>query len=426
MKRFVVSLTLAAACGLAGPVSAEDRSPIDLPALLDEVDRASPQLQAVRARAEAAALVAPQREALPDPKLSIAYTNDGLSSFTLGSSEFSNLTAAWEQEVPAKRVRGSAVAVAQAEADAQRAAAATLHARLRARVITLYAQLWRLDRTIALLAESRALLATAAETAQVRYESGEGIQEGLIRAQTAVRRADVELEELALMRRRLEIALGAAVGRADNPAFGPAVELPRAAGPLEAEELAAAAASSSPEVLETLAVERTASAQLDDARVQVKPVYSWVAAYQFRGGLDPMVMGGFSVRLPVYKDRKQERAIAGATIERTAAGHDREEAELRTRAGVRELAADVASIDVRLRLYREAIVPQSAAALDAAEAALASGRAEMSLVLDDLDRWIAARRDELALSAQRVETVAELEAMTGTELFDMQDEGRSQ
>ena len=132
------------------------------------------------------------------------------------------------------------------------------------------------------------------------------------------------------------------------------------------------------------------------------------------------------MRLPVDRDRKQERAIAGATIERTAAGHDREEAELRARAGVRELAADAASIDVRLRLYREAIVPQSAAALHAAEAALASGRAEMSLVLDDLDRWIAARRDELILSAQRVETVAELEAMTGTELFDMQDEGRSQ
>jgi hypothetical protein len=160
--------------------------------------------------------------------------------------------------------------------------------------------------------------------------------------------------------------------------------------------------------------------------VQVKPVYSWVAAYQYRGGLDPMVMGGFSVRLPVYKDRKQERAIAGATIERTAAGHDRQEAELRARAGARELAADVASIDVRLRLYREAIVPQSAAALNAAEAALASGRAEMSLVLDDFDRWITARRDELLLAAQRVESVAELEAMTGTELFDMQDDGRSQ
>jgi outer membrane protein, heavy metal efflux system len=426
MKTLAVLLIVAAACGLAGPSAAGGRVPIDLRALLDEVDRASPQLLASRARAEAAALVAAQREALPDPKLSVAYTNDGLSSFTLGSSEFSNLTAAWEQEVPAKGVRGSAAFVAQAQAEAQRATAATLQAGLRARVITLYAQLWRIDRTEALLAESRALLVTSAEAARVRYESGEGIQEALIRAQTAVRRADLELAELALLRRRVEIGLGAAVGRSDDPEFGPALELPRITGSLEGEALGAAAASSSPDVLETLARERTASAQLDDARVQVKPTYSWVAAYQFRGGLDPMVMGGFSVRLPVYKDRKQERAIAGATIERTAASHDREEAELRARAGARELAADAASIDVRLRLYREAIVPQSAAALDAAEAALASGRAEMSLVLDDFERWIAARREELTLSAQRVETVALLEAMTGTELFDMQDDGRSQ
>jgi len=71
-------------------------------------------------------------------------------------------------------------------------------------------------------------------------------------------------------------------------------------------------------------------------------------------------------------------------------------------------------------------VPQSAAALDAAEAALASGSAEMFLVLDDFDRWIGARKEEVALSARRVETVAELEAMTGTELFEMQNHGRSQ
>ena len=72
-------------------------------------------------------------------------------------------------------------------------------------------------------------------------------------------------------------------------------------------------------------------AQLDDARVQVKPAFSWLAAYQFRGGLDPMVMGGFSVRLPVWKDRNQERAIAGAEIERTAAAHDRAKSEILAR-----------------------------------------------------------------------------------------------
>ena len=424
MKCIVVFSFLAAACGLAAPVAAAgDRTPVDLPALLNELDRASPQLLASRSRAEAAISVAPQREALPDPKLSVSYTNDGLSSFTLGSSEFSNLTAGWEQEVPARSVRGSAAAVADAQAEALRASTGTLHAKLRARVITLYAELWRLDRTRTLLEETRALLATATDAARARYESGDGIQEGLIRAHTAVRRADLDLEELALERRQVEIALGSALGRGDDPAFGPALELPAVVAPIDGEALALAAAASSPEVLQTSAKERAAAAQLDDARVQTKPTYSWLAAYQFRGGLDPMVMGGFAVRLPVWKDRKQMHAVAAAANEHTATEHDREAAEVEARAGARELATDVASIDVRLRFYREAIIPQSAAAFDAAGAALSSGRAEMFLVLDDFGRWIDARREELALSARRVAIVASLEAMSGMVLFELPASG---
>ena len=426
MRYSVVFVVVVAACGLAGSAAAGDRAPVDLSTLLDEVEHASPQLLALEARVAASREVASQRSALPDPKLSGAYTNDGITDLTLGSSEFTNITIAWEQEVPYRIVRERAAAVANAQAETLRASGATARAKLRARVISLYAELWRLDRTKALLDESRALLTTAVEAAQARYESGEGIQEGLIRAQTAVRRADLEIEELFLARRQATIALGSTLGRAEDPEFGPTGELPTVAVPMDAERSAAAAEASSPEVLETSSRERTAAAQLDDARVQVKPTFCWLAAYQFRGGLDPMVMGGFSVRLPVWKDRKQERAIAGATIARTAAGHDREDAAIRARAGARGLVADVVSIDARLRLYREAIVPQAVAAFESANAAFSSGRAEMFLVLDDLGRWIGDRREELNLSAQRIETVASLEAMTGTTLFEMPAPGRSQ
>jgi len=426
MRHAVVSLVVIAASGLAAPAAVDDRVPLDLIALLDEVERASPQLLAMNARAEAAANIAPQREALPDPKLSVAYTNDGLSGFTLGSSEFTNITVGWEQDVPIRKARERSADVARAQTESLRATSAAFRVKLRERVITLYTELWRLDRERALVAEGRALLSTASEAAQARYESGEGIQEGLIRAQAAVRRADLELEEITLMRRQTEISLGAALGRAEDPTFGPADDLPEFSETLDAEGLADAAIVSSPDVLETSARERTASAELEDARGQAKGSYSWVAAYQFRGGLDPMVMGGMSVRLPVWKDRKQGRAIEGATFERTAAEHDREDAEVRARAGARGRAADVASIDVRLRLYREAVVPQSAAAFESANAAFASGRAEMALVLDDLGRWIGDRREELALFAQRIEAIASLEAITGRELLVMPTQGRPQ
>ena len=426
MRYQPVVLVVVAACLLARPVGAGDSAPLQLADLLDEAERASPQLAAMRARVEAAEIGASAREALPDPTLSTVYTNDGLTSFTLGSSEFTNLTVSWEQEVPGRSVRGSSAAVAHAQANALQAGSATASARLRARVITLFAELWRLDRTRVLLVESRALLTTAAEAAGARYESGEGIQEGLIRARIAVRRLDVEIEELALERRTAELALGEALGRANDPEFGPAGELPDLAEPIDVEGLTAAGAASSPEVREYVSRERAAEVALDDARVQVKSTYSWMAAYQFRGGLDPMVMGGFSVKLPVWKDRKQERAIAAAEIERTAAVREREETELRASAGTRGRAAETASLDLRLRLYREAIVPQSMAAFESANAAFGSGRAEMFLVLDDLDRWTGARRDELTLSARRVEAIASLEAMTGTTLFAIPGSGRSQ
>lgn len=426
MRVSIVCFFVLIACGFSLEARASDRAPLALSALLDEADRASPQLLAVRARADAAANVAPQRKALPDPRLSASYTNDGLSGFTLGDSEFTNLAIGWEQEVPARSVRRSAATLADAQAEALRASGATTAAILHARVITLYVELWRLDHTRALLMESRQLLTTAAHAAQARYESGEGIQEGLIRAQTAARRVELEIEELALARRQAEIALGEALGREDDPDFGETGELPELAEPIDAEGLTAATSSASPEILEAAARERTASAQLDDARLQVKPTYSWLAAYQFRGGLVPMVMGGFSVRLPIWKDRKQERAIAAASLESTAAGHDREAAVVRARAGVRGLAAEVVSIDARTRLYAEAIVPQALSAYESANAAFSSGRAEMFLVLDDLDRWVGARREALLLSARRVEAIASLESMTGATLLHIAGPGRSQ
>ena len=250
MRYAVVFVVAAAACGLAGSVAAGDRAPVDLSTLLDEVEHASPQLLALEARVAASREVASQRSALPDPKLSAAYTNDGITDLTLGSSEFTNISVGWEQELPSRIVRRRAADVARAEAEAMRASTVALRARLRARVITLFAELWRLDGTESLLEESRTLLTTAAQAAQARYESGEGIQEGLIRAQTAARRVDIAIEELSLERRQTEIALGSALGRADVPEFGPTAELPVVVGPIGAEGVAAGATASSPDVLE--------------------------------------------------------------------------------------------------------------------------------------------------------------------------------
>jgi outer membrane protein TolC len=238
----------------------------------------------------------------------------------------------------------------------------------------------------------------------------------VLRAQTEARRAAVELDSLARERRAAEIALGEALGRSDDARFGPAAELP-GMSPVDGGALEAIAADSGPETLEARAAVARAGAEVDSARVQTKPEWGWMAAYQYLGSLDPMVMGGVTVRLPLWKNAKQARGIAEAERTAEAAAHERDAAEIRARVRVRDLISEVESIERRRALYDEAVLPEGEATLEAARAAFSAGLLPMTDVLDDLMRLIADRRAAVDLEARRALATAELEAATGTELL---------
>ncbi len=399
--------------------------PVDLAAWLDEAERSSPALRAAEARADAAREVAAQRSALPDPLLTLVYVNDGLSELTLGASEFTTLSVGWEQEVPHPDVRRGAASVADADAARARVATETTRARLRARLIALYALLWRHDREAELLRETRTVAATLAESASARYESGQGSEVEILRAQAEALRTDVALEETARARRAVEIAVAAALGRPGDTTFGPALTLPEGRLPADTGALAGAATAAAPDVLGALADERRAAAAMDDARAQSRISWSWNAAYQSRGGLDPMVVGGIGLRLPVWRGRKQDHALAEAESARSAAAREREQVELEAQARLLDLASEIASLDARIGIVRDGIVPQDTAALEAARIAFSTGGAPMSLVLDAAARRLADERDAVRLAAERVAALAEVEALTGASLLDLRISGRS-
>jgi cobalt-zinc-cadmium efflux system outer membrane protein len=394
------------------PVHGE-RMPASLPDLLARVDAGNPQVRAQEAWTRAALERPASLLALPDPKLSVIYTNDGLDSFSLGDSEFTNLTVGWEQEVTPRRSRSTASDLARADARVLEREGATLRARLRARVITLYADLYRIDRTSTLVAASREVLTAELAASRARYEAGQGLQEGLFRAQVELSRLDLELESNRRERRSVEIELGEAVGLEGDFSIEPVTSLPPGRLPDEPDTT-----SGAPALREAEARTERAESAVASARTSTESQFSWLAAYQFRGGLDPMIVGGFGVRLPVYKDRKQARDIARSESELEASRRDAEAATVRVRAEVRALANDAASAERSLVIYEQGIVPQSAAALEAARAALSAGRAEMSLVLDDFRKLLADRKDAVAVRVRRIQALAALEVATGQVLID--------
>jgi outer membrane protein TolC len=143
-----------------------------------------------------------------------------------------------------------------------------------------------------------------------------------------------------------------------------------------------------------------------------------MAAYQYLGSLDPMVMGGVTVRLPLWKDAKQARGIAEAERSAEAAAHDRDATEIAARVRVRDLVSELESIERQRALYDEAVLPEGGATLEAARAAFSAGLLPMTDVLDDLGRLVSDRRAAVDLEARRILAIAELEAATGSRLLE--------
>jgi outer membrane protein TolC len=393
-------------------------------ALLREAEENSPAIRAARARLEAARHAPSQVEAPPDPEVSVAYTNDGLSRFTLGESEFAQLSLNWTQEIRSRGKRRQAGEAASRSSQAAEKELALVRLEVLSAVKSAYADLVRLDGTAAILDEIRSVLDSVEQTARRRYEVGQGIQENVLKAQTEILKLEAESTRVAQERLEVEARLDAAVGRAAGAPIGPAAAaaLSGALGE-DAEALAQAALAGSPGVgaLEAEVRRRQASAEL--ARLELKPDFIWSASYQYRGDLDPMVMGMLGVRLPLHKARKQAQAVAQAESDVTAAQQDLADRQVRTQSAVRELAARAQGAERLLELYEQGIIPQAANTLESARASYAVGRIGVLDLFNDLRVLLDARKDQISLEAERIQALAALEPLVGRDLVRVPESG---
>src|SRR5882724_580283 len=183
-RTILAAFTLAAAADVAALAAPS----LDLAALLREAESNNPEIAAMRLRQEAASLVPGIAEVPPDPVVSVSYLNDTVTDFTLGRSEFSSLAFSWTQEVPfpGKLHLGGAVASREAEMARSRLDAARLD--VAAGIKGAYADLYRIDRSASILGDRRSLLVSFMQRARARYETGEGLLENVLKAQSEITR----------------------------------------------------------------------------------------------------------------------------------------------------------------------------------------------------------------------------------------------
>ena len=119
------------------------------------------------------------------------------------------------------------------------------------------------------------------------------------------------------------------------------------------------------------------------------------------------------VELPFWRRQKQEPRIRAAEADLETARHELRDAEAEVRAQAARLASDWSQADRQVARYREGILPQSSATLDAARSSYLAGRGDFTTLIEDFNLWLEARDQLARREADRYAAWAGLEALTG-------------
>jgi cobalt-zinc-cadmium efflux system outer membrane protein len=408
---FLLALALAAAPDPEPP----PLPPLDLGALLVETESKNPEILAALARRSSAEALPSQVASLPDPVASVGFMNESLTSWTLGSSMMSNLAFSYSQDVPTREKRRIGGEAARAGIDVAAGSAEATRLRVLSEVKVAYAEIFRLDRTAAILEENRGLLQSILQTTRARYESGEGAIASVLRAQTELLRIDAELEGLRHEREGAGQMLNALLGRTLDEPLGPATLAP-AADPNRHASVGGTAIARSPAIRQAEAAARQREAKADLAAEGAKTDFSWSAIYQNRGGLDPIVGGMVGFKLPIFRKARVEGATLEARYDAEAARRDVEAREAASLAEARHWATQAERADAMMRIYSEGILPQARSAVESAASSYATGRTEFVTVIDDFLTILRYEVEYEKLRADRIQALAKLEPLIATNL----------
>jgi len=401
----------ATAAVAAAPGPAEPTDDPVLSRLLSESLAARPELKQAEAEAIAERERAPQAEALPDPVLSLGIQNDGFDGIQIGKMETSYYLIMLTQPLPWPGKRGLRADVSRL--GASRVEAGLTRARLSAEADVRRAYLGLLlarDR-LALLGRLELIWRQSAGVARARYETGEGAQSDVLRAQLEQnrlrqRRWSLEAEARAwtqtlnrLRGRPLEEEI--ATARSVRDLRLPALDAPGAG--------VADALARSPE----LAAARLGEAQAEKASALARrdryPDFTVSAGLMPRGSLVPMWQATVGVTLPIWGRQASAAAEAKARATAGARGAEAVDQVVRLRAEERRLA--LATLLDALRLYREGLLVQSQATSESTLAQYRVGKVTFASVLEanavlvaDEDGYLQALADaqRLAIAAAEV------------------------
>lgn len=401
-----VALTLG-----AGPARGADS--IDVGALELAARTGSPVLQAARARAQEALMLATAAGVRGDPELDL-WVRNALPDLTSTSDQPLAVEVEVVQPVRWPGKRGALERLAAAETQASLVEVVVAEQKLVGEVRRTFADLYAADREQRTLAEAHELLELLHATASARFASAQGDALAVLEAEIASDEHDQDLDvvfaRFLAARARLAALAGVAaetlplrLGELPEPAF--AVR----EGPLPFGER-------SPAV--QLAKLRLAAAEsrLEAGRLGLKPDFGVGGGFLWPEGGNPELTVKLGMELPFLRHRRLGPQVAAMESAVAAARADLAAADVAGRAEAVRLGAERDRLERSLVRLAGAIVPRTSAALDAARIGFLNGDVTFALLLELFNDWFHARIELSSAEAARYGIWAEAQALAGAPL----------
>ncbi|XXF75217.1 TolC family protein [Myxococcaceae bacterium GXIMD 01537] len=352
--------------------------------LADAIEK-RPELQQAQAQAQAAQERVPQAGALADPVLQLGIQNDGFGGLMIGEMEGSYWSIMASQALPFPGKRALRTEVARLGAQTASIQVRRARRSIEAEVRRGYLDLLLVRERRVLLDQLEAIWKQSADTARIRYETGEGAQSDLLRAQLELTRLRQRRVALHVEERTQTQSLNRLSGRPLDAPLPTTTRVRDLAIPElgDYETAVAHALARSPDLAEGRTTVEMAGQQVKLARRERLPDFTVSAGVMPRGGdFPPMWQASVGVNLPVFSGRKQGRAVAESSAQAEASAHSTEAIEQVLRQRVRERLIALAALRETAELYRSGLLMQSAATAESTLTQYRVGRASFASVLE--------------------------------------------
>lgn len=398
------------------PQQPTDQATLSLDQLVNEALQKNPGVQSALRQVEALRHRIPQARTLPDPTVSVGWAGN-ITPFSVQQgdpSSYRGITASQALPFPGKlKLRGE---IADREAEAAWWNYEAARRQVVADVKAAYYDYFYYSQAIAITQKDMDLLQKLSSIAEARYRVGKGVQQDVLKSQVEISLLDQRLTVLEQQSKTAQARLNTLLFRdPEAPLPSPAKFEPARLGHSLDELYTLAREQDTGLQREQRMIERNQYA-VNLAHRDYYPDFGVGYMYQQRPGMPDM--HGFTVtaNIPIFYRTKQREAVREAAEQLASSQLSKDNRQTELFFVVKEQYLQAKSSEELMKLYSQAVVPQSSLALESSMASYQVGTVDFLTILTNFTTVLDYEVNYYRELSNYQMALARLEPLVGVEL----------